>query len=228
MKLVIFDVDGTLVDSQAYIIMSMSAAFAEAGRPAPDRGEILSIVGLSLPLAMRELAPDVDDETLGRMVEAYKSAFQKHRLAQGAAASPLYPGAEEMVRRLAGRGDLYLAIATGKSRRGLNALLDGWDFADVFVSTQSADEHPSKPHPSMVETCLMECGLEASDAVVIGDTTYDMEMAKAARCHAIGVNWGYHGPDALLTAGAVEVLSDFSALETALTRLWPELSKKDD
>lgn len=222
MKLVIFDVDGTLVDSQAHIIASMAAAFGVIGKPVPDRNSILSIVGLSLPLAIRELAPDADEADCARMVTAYKDAFHELRLAQGAAASPLYPGAEEAIRTLAAREDVYLAIATGKSRRGLDALLEGWPFADLFMSTQSADEHPSKPHPSMVMTCLMETGLEADRAVVIGDTTYDMEMARAARCHGLGVSWGYHGREALLTAGAAEVLDEFGALEGALARLWSE------
>lgn len=220
MKLVIFDVDGTLVDSQAHIVRSMEAAFAAGEMPVPARDTLLSIVGLSLPLAMRELAPEADEATLAQMIEAYKAAFQTHRLAQGAAASPLYPGAEAAVRRLAAREDISLAIATGKSRRGLTALMAGWDFADLFVSAQCADDHPSKPHPSMVQTCLIDAGVEVQDAVVIGDTTYDMEMARAARCKAIGVSWGYHGREALLTAGAATVLNRFDELDGALNEIW--------
>lgn len=219
-KLVIFDVDGTLVDSQAHIIMSMEAAFATVGQAAPERDTILSIVGLSLPVAMRELAPEADDAAIARMVDGYKDAFQTHRLKQGAAASPLYPGAEEALRTLGAQGDVALAIATGKSRRGLDALLADWAFADLFVTTQCADDHPSKPHPSMVLSCLTDCNVAASEAVVIGDTTYDMEMARASRVQGIGVRWGYHGGEALMAAGAHVVLDDFGQLNAALDEMW--------
>jgi len=219
-KLVIFDVDGTLVDSQAHIIASMEAGFATVGQAAPDRDTILSIVGLSLPVAMRELAPEADDAALAQMVDGYKDAFQTQRLKQGAAASPLYPGAEEALRTLGAQGDVALAIATGKSRRGLDALLADWAFADLFVTTQCADDHPSKPHPSMVLSCLTDCNVAASEAVVIGDTTYDMEMARASRVRGIGVRWGYHGRDALMAAGAHVVLDDFGQLCAALDEMW--------
>ena len=220
MKLVIFDVDGTLVDSQAHIMASMEAGFSAANLPVPARQEVLAIVGLSLPLAMRELARDVDDETIATMVAAYKDAFQAHRLKVGAQASPLYPGAEAAIRRLGARDDVLLAIATGKSRRGLKALMEGWDFAPLFISTQCADDHPSKPHPSMVMACLAEAGVAAKDAVVVGDTTYDMEMARAAMVAPIGVNWGYHGVDALHATGARVVIDTFDALDGALAQIW--------
>lgn len=220
MKLVIFDVDGTLVDSQAHIVASMVAAFDEVKQPVPSRDTLLSIVGLSLPIAMRELAPDVSDQQLSLMVDAYKEAFQEHRLKQGAAASPLYPGARDAIAALAARDDVLMSIATGKSRRGLDALMEAWEFSGVFVSAECADDHPSKPHPSMVFQCLVDADVAAQDAVVIGDTSYDMEMARAARAKSIGVNWGYHSPDVLFASGATVVLEKFAELEPALDDMW--------
>ena len=222
MKLVIFDVDGTLVDSQAHIIASVHEAFTHLGLAVPDRDEILSIVGLSLPMAMRELAPSVGAEQIAQLTEFYKTEFHAQRLKQGAEASPLYPGAEAAVRALGGREDILLAIATGKSRRGLNALLQAWEFGNLFLSTQCADDHPSKPHPSMVEACLSDCGVAHEDAIVLGDTTYDMEMARAARVRGLGVSWGYHGASALKETGALAVLDDFGQLVPALEEIWKD------
>ncbi|RPE63305.1 phosphoglycolate phosphatase [Pacificibacter maritimus] len=220
-KLVIFDVDGTLVDSQAHIVASMTAAFDSVALPQPERQAVLSIIGLSLPYAMKELAPMADDQTVAQMVEVYKSDFSANRL-RSDAMPPLYDGAEAAIAALASRGDMMLAIATGKSRRGLDALLESWPFADVFATTHCADDHPSKPHPSMVQACLTDCDAQAADAVVVGDTTYDMEMAKAARCASIGVSWGYHGVRALTTTGAAAIVTDFSQLETTLDTIWKD------
>lgn len=220
-KLVIFDVDGTLVDSQAHIIASMTAAFDAAQIAVPSRNAILSIVGLSLPYAIRELAPNVCDATIVQLVDDYKADFNANRI-KPQSSFPLFDGAAEAIARLAARGDVQLAIATGNSRRGLNGLLETWPFAEHFVSTQCADDHPSKPHPSMVQSCLADCNVTAQDAVVIGDTTYDMEMARAARVAAIGVSWGYHGAGALKDTGASIVIDDFAALDGALDEIWKD------
>lgn len=220
-KLVIFDVDGTLIDSQAHIIASMTAAFGAVGVPTPTRDAILSIVGLSLPIAIRELAQEASDKTIAEMVDIYKADFTENRLKMDAA-MPLFEGADSAIARLIARDDVVLAIATGKSRRGLNALLQEWTFGSHFVSTQCADNHPSKPHPSMVQACLAECDVAAQNAVVVGDTTYDMEMAVAARCAGLGVSWGYHGVDALKATGARAVVTDFSQLDAALDQIWKD------
>ncbi|MFP4327833.1 MAG: HAD-IA family hydrolase [Paracoccaceae bacterium] len=217
LRLVVFDVDGTLVDSQADILAAMGAAFAGEGLPLPARAEVLSIVGLSLPDAIARLAPDRASGVLARMVETYKTTYAARRAASGAETSPLYPGALDVLEALGADDWTLLAIATGKSRRGLDALLDSLDLRRHFVTTQVADDHPSKPHPSMLRAALAQTGVAARDAVMVGDTTYDMEMARAAGIGAIGVSWGYHPPQRLQ---ADAVIGDFRELPAALDRLW--------
>ena len=217
LKLAIFDVDGTLVDSQGDIVASMEAAFADVGAQAPDRARILSIVGLSLPRAVAELAPDRSEAELARMVETYKTTYAGLRQA-GGNGSPLYPGIADMLVRLGRHDDLLLGVATGKSRRGLTALLDSHGLTRTFVTTQVADDHPSKPHPAMLEACFSETSVDPQDAVMIGDTRFDMEMAQAAGIPFIGVAWGYHRPETL--TGAVAIADTAQALEqTLLTTL---------
>jgi len=216
MRLVIFDVDGTLVDSQGDIVASMASAFAAVGLKTPDRDAVLSIVGLSLDHAMLKLAPDADAATRGSMVDSYKAAYQALRVKAGAASSPLYPGIRESVETLAAQPETLLAIATGKSRRGLTSLLDNHGWSDLFHSLQVADDHPSKPHPSMILTALVETGVDAKDAVMIGDTTYDMDMSAAAGVTFIGVDWGYHPATTLI--GATEVVSSAADLIPAIDR----------
>lgn len=216
-RLVIFDVDGTLVDSQDHIHAAMTAAFDAEGLLVPPRAEVLSIVGLSLPEAVARLVPDLADNRRDRIVAAYKASFAPLR---GEARAPLYPGARAALLALQARGDVALGIATGKSRRGLDHLLAAHDLAGLFVTMQVADDHPSKPHPSMVEAALDEAGVAAADAVMVGDTTFDMAMARAAGVEALGVGWGYHPPADLTRAGASQVLGTYDALLPALDRIW--------
>ncbi|MFL4470030.1 HAD-IA family hydrolase [Tateyamaria armeniaca] len=215
MRLVIFDVDGTLVDSQGDIVASMTAAFEDSQLPLPPRAKILSIVGLSLDVAMAELAPKGDT---GRMVRTYKAAYAHLRATKGAASSPLYPGARETLDHYAGRSDVLLGVATGKSKRGLDSLIEAHGLEGMFVTRQVADFHPSKPHPSMIEAALEEAGVAPSNAVMIGDTRFDMEMAVNAGIAAVGVTWGYH-PAAELGAAHC-VVDDFAALTGAVDTLW--------
>lgn len=192
LKLAIFDVDGTLVDSQAHIHASMTAAFEGEGLAPPDRPEVLSIVGLSLPQAIGRLAADQPEERIARLVDGYKTAYTQVRAADGAASSPLYPGIGAVLDALFARDDLLVAVATGKSRRGLDHVLAMHGLTGRFVSEQVADHHPSKPHPAMLEAALSETGVDARDAVMIGDTSFDMEMGHAAGCRTLAVSWGYH------------------------------------
>lgn len=220
MKLVIFDVDGTLVDSQGHIVASMEGAFAAHSLPTPKREAVLSIVGLSLPEAFVRLVPDHADKR-DSLTQAYKDTFMAMRLS-GQGDSPLYPGAEAVLAELSAQPDTILGIATGKSRRGLDHIIEvnGWE--QTFQTIQVADHHPSKPHPSMVLTCLSEAGVEAVDAVMIGDTTYDMDMARAAGVRGLGVDWGYHEGADLIASGAVRVLPEYAALPGALAHMWDQ------
>jgi phosphoglycolate phosphatase len=219
LRLVIFDVDGTLVDSQGAIVAAMAAAFEAVGLPVPDRKAILSIVGLSLDHAMFRLVPEQPESRRARLVHGYKDAYHANRVATGAATgSPLYPGASETIARLNAKADILLGVATGKSQRGLDALLEAHDLTRVFVTRQVADHHPSKPHPSMILAAMAEAGVGPAQSVMIGDTSYDMEMARAAQVPGIGVGWGYHEAERLKAAH--RVIHTFDQLPEALEHIW--------
>ena len=199
-RLAIFDCDGTLVDSQHNICLAMELCFAEAGLEPPSRERTRSVVGLSLVEAMRAILPDAGPEDHVALADAYKSTFQGMRV-RGLADEPLYDGIADLIEGLEATGWL-LGVATGKSDRGLALCLDHHGLAARFITLQTADRHPSKPHPSMVEQAMAETGAAVGSTLMIGDTSYDMAMARAAGITAIGVTWGYHGPDTLREAGA--------------------------
>jgi phosphoglycolate phosphatase len=201
-RLAIFDCDGTLVDSQANICTAMAHCFAEAGLPAPAREATRRVVGLSLVEAVRALLPDGEHDHRA-LAEGYKSAFQRMR-GEGRVEEPLYDGVAELIEGLEADGWL-LGIATGKSDRGLGLCLEKHGLSGRFVTLQTADRHPSKPDPAMIEAALAEAGAVAETSMMIGDTSYDMIMAKAAGVAAIGVAWGYHDSEELLAAGADHV-----------------------
>jgi len=220
LKLAIFDVDGTLIDSQAHILAAMQGGFQAAGLPVPDRDTTLSIVGLSLPVAIARLVPGADAPTLAAIVNGYRTSFATLRARDGAALSPLYPGMRAVLDTLAARDDLVLGVATGKSRRGMAHLCQLHGFGPLFQTVQVADDHPSKPHPSMIEACLRETGVEAEHAVILGDTSFDMEMGRAAGVRRIGVNWGYHDRTALIAAGAEAVAEQAGDLPGLIDGIW--------
>lgn len=209
-KLAVFDCDGTLVDGQASICEAMDCAFSAAGLPLPDHHDVRRIVGLSLPQAIRRLAPDAAPGDHARIVEGYKQSFRDSRT-QGRLEEPLFGGIAELIGELRARGWL-LAVATGKSDRGLQSCLEAHGIADHFISLQTADRHPSKPDPAMLYAAMAEASAEPEHTVMIGDTSFDMDMARFAQVRAIGVDWGYHTAAELRIAGAEIVATSPSHL----------------
>jgi len=218
-KFVIFDCDGTLVDSQHSIVAAMHKAYAAHGLEAPARTQLLSIVGLSLHEAFHVLGDGQSDYPIESLVAGYKAAFFALRKS-GTHCDPLFPGARDVIAALSRRSDVLLGIATGKSRRGLEAVLNLHGLRDQFHIIKTADDAPSKPHPAMVIDAMNEAGVTSGDTTVVGDTVFDMKMARDAGALGIGVAWGYHQPSALLQAGAAMVLDDFPSLMPALDQIW--------
>ncbi len=213
-RLAIFDCDGTLVDSQANICMAMEHAFMEHQMVPPPRSAIRRIVGLSLFEIMRELLPEADEAQQRLMAEAYRDSYLKLRN-DGLEHEPLYDGIAKLLGELDESGWL-LGVATGKSDRGLERCLDHHGIKGMFVSLQTADRHPSKPHPSMIHQALADSGVDAAQAFMIGDTVYDIHMGQAAGCRTIGVGWGYHPLDELREAGADAVVETMDELKIIL------------
>jgi len=202
-RLAIFDCDGTLVDSGANIHAALSEAFDEHGFEAPTAQVSRKVIGLSLVEAMAALLPDVGQARHLALAETYKKHFQRARF-EGRVEEPLFEGIPELLDRLETDGWL-LAVATGKSDRGLSLCLDCHGYAERFVSLQTADRHPSKPHPSMVEQAMADAGASPGTTVVIGDTAFDMGMAVNAGVTGVGAGWGYHEAEELTAAGAIAV-----------------------
>ena len=221
LRLVVFDVDGTLVDSQGDIVSCMNAAFAGMDQAEPARADVLGLVGLSLDVLMPKLAPNLTPADHALLIQAYKGTYMtQRRIAGTVASSPLYEGALDCLHRLNAMPDVLLGVATGKSKRGLDKLIEGHGLEGLFVTQQVADFHPSKPHPAMLHTAMSEAGVDAADAIMIGDTSFDMDMAASAGMRSIGVNWGYHTPEKL--QAATRLVDRFDQLETALAEMWSE------
>ena len=216
-RLALFDCDGTLVDSQANICVAMEDAFTRAGLAPPDRHLTRRIVGLSLVEAMRALLPAAPAALHIELAEHYKAAFHRLR-GNGLVEEPMFAGIPETLAALADAGWL-LGVATGKSDRGLALCLERHGLADAFVTLQTADRHPSKPHPAMVALAMAEAGAAPGTTAMIGDTSFDMQMAAAAGVHAVGVDWGYHDAEELIVAGAAVVLADPTEIPAYLETL---------
>ena len=214
--LAVFDIDGTLVDSRASIFQAATEASRALGLPEPEYDRVRRIVGLSLPVALRQLEPTLDDADLDRFVEAFKAVFLRMNTDPDFH-EPLYAGVEDSLRRLK-RDGWRLALATGQSRRGVarNLARAGW--ADLFLSSHCAEDGPGKPDPAMLQAAMIACDACPATTVMIGDTSHDHVMACAAGVAAYGVGWGFHTADEQLAAGAVLVAETCPALDAALDR----------
>lgn len=212
MKLVLFDCDGTLVDSAGLIHETMRRTFAAFGKPEPSFAATKAIIGLTLDIAIARMQgkPHADDEDVAMMAH-YKSLFStvRHDLDFK---EPLYDGIRELIDTIGPRDDLLIGAVTGKSRRGLDLVMSTHGFDQYFVIGRTADDCPSKPHPAMVNECCDALGVSPANTLVIGDAIYDMQMAKAAGATAIGVDWGYGSVDQLVAAGADHIVHHPSEL----------------
>ena len=204
-RLAVFDCDGTLVDSQVNICRAMEACFVAHRLEPPAHAAVRRIVGLSLVPAIAQLLPEGEAALHAAMAEEYKRAFFAMRSDGSLDPEPLFDGIAEAIAALDDAGWL-LGVATGKSDRGLRLILEHHGIRARFVTLQTADRHPSKPHPAMLAAAIAEAGAAPETTAMIGDTSFDMAMAAAAGAHGIGVVWGYHTPDELTAAGAVAVV----------------------
>ena len=205
MKLVLFDCDGTLVNSGGVIHRCMAETFANAGLRVPELSETQEIIGLTLNLAISQISGIAMGAEVEHLTEQYKKQFTVIRQEAGFD-EPLYEGIAGLIDALAVQDDILLGMVTGKSRRGVRSVMERHGFESYFHVSRCADDCPSKPHPAMVLECCHETGCDVSQTFVIGDTTYDMMMAGSAGATAIGVNWGYHKPERLSEAGAAVIL----------------------
>ncbi len=213
MRLIIFDFDGTLADSRKLIIEAHRQVFSQFGLPVPAPEASLALIGRSLELVLEELAGP--DAPVAAMTTAYQPVVKQLR-ADGRFADAPFAGVHELLLELGARKDLRLGIATGHISSAIEPALATFGWRELFCTVQSADKAPSKPHPGMILQALGEAGISADNAVMIGDTAFDMEMARAAGVAAVGVAWGYHPRDRLIAAGADGVAETIDDLRTRL------------
>ncbi len=206
-KVIIFDWDGTLVDSTARIVDSMQMASTQVGMPRLTDHAIQQIIGLGLPEALRKLWPEITSIELEEMRSLYSANFSNHSKVH----VDFFPTAHDFFEQLASLG-YVLAVATGKTRRGLDEMLDGMSVRDIFTITRCADETTSKPDPHMLEEILTELELTSEQALMVGDTSFDLDMAKAINMDSVGMTHGAHESDILLASGAKALCHDLTEL----------------
>lgn len=217
--LILFDCDGTLVDSAAMIVDTAQAAFTMAEMPAPGREAVLAATGLNLPNFIAAVAATISDKPLSpelqnRIIAAYRELFAGY--AHGGPTGPLFPGIRSCIDSLRAQGHL-LGVATGKSRRGLDGVLTQHAIAECFVTLKTADDGPSKPHPEILYQAMSETGVGPDRTIMIGDSTFDMALAVNAGVHGIGVTWGHQPAAQLVAAGAAQIVESADALVAHIT-----------
>ncbi len=213
--LIVFDCDGTLIDSQHVIVSAMQSAFAGMSLDKPARSAILKTIGLSIPEALSVLVPDLEAPSRDQLATDYREHALLLRQ-QEASQEPLFKGAAELLRDLSRTDGISLGIATGKSRRGVQSFLHRHHMTGIFTTVQTADDAPSKPHPAMLCQAMQAAGTNPENTVMIGDTSFDMAMAACANVTGIGVSWGYHSAPSLVQAGARHVAHSFLELSRLL------------
>ncbi|MFT5505290.1 MAG: phosphoglycolate phosphatase [Gammaproteobacteria bacterium] len=205
---VIFDWDGTLVDSQAQIVRHMQTAFKQLGLEPPSTYSIRQIIGLSIDIAIRQLYPDADNTLIKQITDAYRNEYY----AAPHSEFQLFDGTLEMLDAIREQS-IYLAVATGKSRRGLDHELDQFGISNYFSITRCADETRSKPNPLMLQEILIDLDLTIDKALMVGDTSYDLDMANAIGMASIAVTWGMHSSEQLLACNPAFIIDSFEQLK---------------
>jgi phosphoglycolate phosphatase len=218
LRLIVFDMDGTLIDTHGLIAEHMAAAFTSAGLDIPTPADVQRIIGLSLPVAIGRLTGSDDRQMVEALAEQYKTLYLDSIRTHGRA-EPLYPGAREALDRLVAIEGNRLGIATGKELPAVNRILERHGILGHFTTLQTPDHNPSKPHPGMLLSAMTATGVGPAGTVMIGDTTFDMELARAAGTRAIGVAWGYHERQALEGAGADILVERYEDLDDAIDKV---------
>lgn len=206
-SLVIFDWDGTVMDSVGRIVSSMRNAAALTGITVPDEHAVKQIIGLSLEPALNCLFPDANEMQRQSLFEHYRDQYVEHNPTP----APLFAGAQDVLQQLRQR-NMLLAVATGKARKGLHRVFEQTGLAPYFATTRCADEAQSKPHPDMLQQILLELNIRPEHAVMVGDTSHDMKMAQSAGVPGIGITHGVHGRDVLQQFSPVAIIDSLPQL----------------
>jgi phosphoglycolate phosphatase len=211
--LIIFDWDGTLADSTAVIKRALQRAAADTGYPVPSDEQASFIIGMGLKPALEYAVPTLQEADLPKLIDRYR-----HHFLAGEEEIVLFDGVPAMLAALKEKGH-WLAVATGKSRRGLDRALDTLGLRDYFMTSRCADEGFSKPHPGMLHAIYDVTGLVATQSVMIGDTTHDLQLAENAGCAAVGVTYGAHEPSLLKAHQSIALVDSVAELRSVLLTL---------